>query len=477
MSERRVGRYLIQERIGAGGMAAVHVGRTLGPAGFSRVVAIKRVHEHLSSEPEFASMLLDEARLTACVRHPNVVATFDVVADGADLFLVMEYVFGDSLLNPISCARGRAEPVPLPVASAIMSGVLSGLHAAHEACNDRGEALDIVHRDVSPHNVLVGADGVARVADFGVAKAVARLHSTQDGKVKGKLAYMAPEQLQSQAVDRRTDIYAAGVVLWELVTSKRLFVGSVPGAVVNAVLAGAHALPSEWRSEVPAALDAVFRRAVALEPADRYATSLDFVVALEAAVPPAPARDVAAWVSTMAQSRLEELRRITHDMPTASCGVVVNAPAPPVDAPPERRGRGSRFRIAALSGLLVTGAAYESVRQWLHASDSPATPTSEAPSGATIAPPVMTEAATVAASPAPDTAPSAPGSHQEPKPGTSPATTRKRGASARGAPPAGAAPTSSEGIRPSPASPSAARCDPPFTIDDKGVKRFKPSCF
>src|SRR5580698_4220550 len=205
MSVRRVGRYLMLDRIAAGGMAVVHIGRLIGPAGFARTVAIKRLHEHLSGDPEFTSMFLDEARLAACVQHPNVVATLDIVRDQGDLFLVMDYVLGESLSSLIAEARQKREPIPLRIVSSVVIGVLSGLHAAHEARTDRGEPMNIVHRDVSPPNVLVGADGVARVVDFGIAKAAARMHATEDGKLKGKIAYMAPEQLKRADVDRRAD--------------------------------------------------------------------------------------------------------------------------------------------------------------------------------------------------------------------------------------------------------------------------------
>jgi serine/threonine-protein kinase len=221
-----IGRYALYDEIASGGMATVHIGRLLGPVGFSRTVAIKRMHANLAKDPEFVSMFLDEARLAARIRHPNVIGTLDVVALAGELFLVMEYVHGESLFRLMKAARDAGSPIPLPIVSAIMVGVLDGLHAAHEATNEREEPLGIVHRDVSPHNVIVGAsDGLARVLDFGIAKAADRTHSTQDGQIKGKLSYMAPEQLASEAVDRRSDIYAASVVLWEAIAGRRMLSG------------------------------------------------------------------------------------------------------------------------------------------------------------------------------------------------------------------------------------------------------------
>src|SRR5438094_9657465 len=203
-TERVVGRYALYGEIAAGGMATVHLGRLIGQVGFSRTVAIKRLHAQYAKDPEFVSMFLDEARLAARIRHPNVVATLDVVALRGELFLVMEFVQGESLSRLVRHARETRGSMPVPIVGAVMSGVLQGLHAAHEARNERGEPLDVVHRDVSPQNVLVGVDGVARVLDFGVAKAIGRLQTTRDGQIKGKTAYMSPVHIERREVECRT---------------------------------------------------------------------------------------------------------------------------------------------------------------------------------------------------------------------------------------------------------------------------------
>jgi eukaryotic-like serine/threonine-protein kinase len=235
-AERRiVGRYALYGEIASGGMATVHYGRLLGPVGFSRTVAIKRLHAHLSRDPEFVSMFLDEARLAARIRHPHVVSVLDVVAQDGELLLVMDFVQGESLNRLIRAAK-RSGGIPPNIVSAIIVGLLQGLHAAHEARSDRGEPLEIVHRDVSPQNVIVGVDGVAQVLDFGVAKAAGRIQETSEGQLKGKFAYMSPEQLQNKHVDRRTDIFAAAVVLWETLTGGRLFNGDSHAAVMFAVV-------------------------------------------------------------------------------------------------------------------------------------------------------------------------------------------------------------------------------------------------
>jgi serine/threonine-protein kinase len=203
-----LGRYAIYEKIASGGMATVHVGRQLGHVGFARTVAIKRMHPQYAGDPEFVSMFVDEARLAARIHHPNVVPTLDVVAMDGELFLVMELIQGESLSRLIRTASSRNEHIPPAMVATMLVGVLQGLHAAHEAKSDQGEPLGIVHRDVSPHNIIVGTDGIARVLDFGVAKATGRIQTTRDGQLKGKLAYMAPEQIHGE-VTRSTDVYAA----------------------------------------------------------------------------------------------------------------------------------------------------------------------------------------------------------------------------------------------------------------------------
>jgi eukaryotic-like serine/threonine-protein kinase len=311
---RTVGRYAIHGIIAAGGMATVHFGRLLGPIGFSRTVAIKRLHSHFATDADFVSMFLDEARLAARVRHPNVISTLDVVATEGELFLVMDYVPGDTLSKLARAARENGYLVPLEQVSAIVSGALHGLHSAHEAKDERGEPLGIVHRDVSPQNVHVGTDGVSRVLDFGVAKATGRIQTTREGQIKGKLAYMPPEQLRGAEVNRSCDIYAAGVMLWELITGERLFRGDNEGAIVTSILEGKITPPSRWRMpqgdlgdttipvgglQVPpylAALDACVMRALSRNPQDRFATARDMARALEACIAPASNSQLGEWV-------------------------------------------------------------------------------------------------------------------------------------------------------------------------------------
>ena len=200
LAGRRLGRYEVLAQLASGGMAGVYLARALGVAGFERLVAIKGLHPHLAHEPEFIAMFLDEARLAARIRHPNVVPTLDISdTQDAGYYLVMEYIEGDHLGALLQQASKPARACRSPIALRIIVDALDGLHAAHELTDEDGQPLNLVHRDVSPQNILVGIDGVARITDFGVAKAEVRLSTTRDGQLKGKLAYMAPEQ----AIDRR----------------------------------------------------------------------------------------------------------------------------------------------------------------------------------------------------------------------------------------------------------------------------------
>jgi len=342
---RVVDRYALFDVIATGGMASVHLGRLIGPVGFSRTVAIKRLHENLARDPDFATMFLDEARLVARIRHPNVVQTLDVVASQHELLLVMEYVSGESLAHLIKCARAAGRLTPIPVVVDIVTGLLNGLHAAHEATNEHGEPLNVVHRDVSPHNVLVGTDGVTRVLDFGIAKAAGHVHHTRAGEVKGKIRYMPPEQIAGKEVTRAADIYAASVVLWEALTCSRLFSGSNDGEVVYRVMEGQIVPPSGMRRDVPPGLDAIVMRGLSRDPNARYATAKEMADVLERSVPAVTRSTVGAWVLDSARSQIREreecVARVEGTM----------TPVPPSLIPPSGTGTGDTTlsRVGSLS--------------------------------------------------------------------------------------------------------------------------------
>ncbi|MFO0565513.1 MAG: serine/threonine-protein kinase [Polyangiaceae bacterium] len=317
-TERRLGRYALFDEIAQGGMATVHLGRMLGPVGFSKTVAIKRLHPHLARDPEFVSMFLDEARLAARVQHPNVVATLDVVAAEGEVFLVLEYVQGESFSHLLKATRIKGVPVAPRVLSSVLVNTLHGLHAAHEASDEHGHPLGIVHRDVSPQNILVGVDGVARVLDFGVAKAAGRLQSTRDGQLKGKIAYMAPEQIRGDLVDRRTDIYAAAAVLWEGLTGRRLVHGMNEGQVLHAVLAGGFPPPSAVHPGTPPEVDALVMRGLAMDPAHRFPTARELAIALERTVGVASPYEVAEWVQSVGAEALSIRAARVREMESTS---------------------------------------------------------------------------------------------------------------------------------------------------------------
>jgi eukaryotic-like serine/threonine-protein kinase len=277
----RYGRYETISQIASGGMATVYLGRAVGVGGFERKVAVKVMHDHIADDPDFVAMFLDEARLAARIHHPNVVGTMDVQKTEDAMFLVMEYIEGASLRRALRGCHERDEVMPLPVALRVMIDTLRGLHAAHELPRRDGQALNLVHRDVSPHNILIGVDGISRITDFGVARAEARLSSTRGGQLKGKIAYMPPEQGRGDDVDRRADVYAAGVVFWEMLTGQRLFKAEHDGALVAMILRGCETPPREVNQDLPKEIDALCMKALEIDVDRRFASAADFAEAIE----------------------------------------------------------------------------------------------------------------------------------------------------------------------------------------------------
>ena len=312
----RVGRYLLFDEFARGGMATVHLGRLDGAGGFSRVVAIKRLHTHLLKDAEFTRMLLKEARLAARIRHPNVIPMLDVVSDAGEVLLVMEYVDGESL-SPV-CRRlaKQYREVPFDIVTRVMADVLNGLHAVHEAVDEKGERIGLIHRDVSPQNIMVGTEGAGRVFDFGVAKAMQHVEHTAPHRIKGKSAYMSPEQIRGETLTHHSDVFAAGIVTWEFITLRRLFGAANEHDRMDRIQAGHYPAPSERRDGVPEALDRVVMKALALDPADRFDTAQEFAEALEEAVRPATPRQVAEWLRPAVSDSLEHRARLMNMVET-----------------------------------------------------------------------------------------------------------------------------------------------------------------
>ena len=271
----RLGEYTIVGPLAQGGMAEIFLARRVGLEGFARSVVVKRILPHLAASDEFVTMFLDEARIAAGIQHPNVVSVEELGREGESLFMVMEYLAGESLLALLRELRRRGRSLPPRLAAHIAAEAAAGLHAAHEMRDDAGRALGVVHRDVSPQNVFITYDGAVKVLDFGVAKAADRLTRTQSGQFKGKFAYMAPEQLRNEDIDRRADVFALGVVFFEMLTSRRLFKRDSPAATLSAVLNRPVPKPSSMRLGVPAELDRICRKALARSRSERYRSAAD----------------------------------------------------------------------------------------------------------------------------------------------------------------------------------------------------------
>lgn len=356
---REVGRYLVLEHLADGGMASVHLGAVRGGADPPQLVAIKAMHAQLARRPELRSMFLDEARTVARVRHPRVVATLDVLTAEDEVFLVMDYVRGPALSTVLHAVGPSG--VPLAVASRLMVDVLEGLEAAHEATDDQGQSLGIVHRDVSPHNVLVSDEGRALIMDFGIAMAAGRSYVTESGEVKGKVAYMPPEQAQAQPVDRRADVYAAASMMFEMLTGEPPFGRGTMAETLVRLLFDPPPSVCTRRSDVPASVDALLACALSKTPGERFATARAFAEALAATVPPASSAEVAAWLKRTMQPFFAEqaalLERATRACASAERGperpVLPSSPTLDGVTPPAPARRSLGWRWAALA---VTGA-------------------------------------------------------------------------------------------------------------------------
>ncbi len=471
-----IDRYTLHAELAVGGMATVFLGRSQGSVGFSRTVAVKRLHKQFAHDPGFVAMFHDEARLAARIRHPNVVPTLDVVATDGELFLVMEYVHGETLGRLMRLTKKREERIPLRIAAALVVAVLHGLDAAHEAKDEYGRPLDIVHRDISPHNVLVGVDGVARVLDFGVAKATGRIQSTRDGEIKGKLAYMAPEQVKGDPnISRRADLYSSAVVLWEAIAGRRLFQAENDVALLSRVLTGDIPYLSRLVPEVPRAIDDVIRCAMAPDPQDRFASAKEMCLAIENVVPLATTSEVAAWLQRIAGSKLKEraerIAAIERDaaVPISSRAVMAEVHASYTNSSDVRSLRGSRhgeeaapqnrlrigllaagFGVVAglgvIAGILLSGAKSptkheERLELILTATVTPPQNSSEVRAAASSIPPAETATS---------------------------ATTAVLNLDPVVTPPARVVPVK--------ASKPKGKCASPYAIDENGNKVFKPEC-
>ncbi|HEY6080637.1 MAG TPA: serine/threonine-protein kinase, partial [Polyangiaceae bacterium] len=309
-----LGRYELLVPVAKGGMASVWAARLKGTRGFQKLVAIKTMLPGLVDDPSFERMFLDEATLASQVRHPHVIEIMDLGEQDRILYLVMEWVSGEALSIIMKYAATRGG-IPLPIAVHIATQACRGLHAAHELREENGVLVGLVHRDVSPQNVLVTFDGVVKVVDFGVAKATARLDTvTEAGQLKGKIAYMSPEQLRGEKIDRRTDVFAMGILLYMMTTGKHPFRGDDQAQTIARISSDEPAiLPSTLVLGYPAGLEACVMQALAKDAAKRYPSANDMLIGLTRALPSAMREstdeEVSEFIRRLMPDRLDRQRQ------------------------------------------------------------------------------------------------------------------------------------------------------------------------
>lgn len=380
----QVGRYELLLELASGGMATVYIGRQRGAGGFERIVAIKRMHPHIGAVPELAASFLDEARIASLIHHPNVVSVHDVHESDGERLLVMDYVDGVSLAALVKSARKHDRRLPPHVATHIIAQTLRGLHAAHEQRSITGTPLDIVHRDATPQNLLLGVDGSVRLTDFGIAKAAERSAHTTTGNVKGKFRYMAPEQAMGKNLDRRVDIFALGAVLWELLSGQRFLKGDSDAEIIhNLAMCNFEDLHTVEPS-IPTELSTLVMTAVAERPEDRWSTAEQFADALDhwarSTHHVATATEVATLVNELCSpqitSRRQALNEVLHGQrppvslaggpastssielstgSNASFAALSAAGPPPSDMPPAPRPRWRHPAVLVGGGVLLLG--------------------------------------------------------------------------------------------------------------------------
>lgn len=488
----RVGRYLLHQPIAQGGMATIHLARLTGDEGFTRIVAAKRLRPEYAHDAEFVTMFLDEARVASKIHHANVVPVLDVISAGGEVILVQEYVHGVALDKLCQLARARGVTVPVPIAVAIATQVLAGLGAAHATTDELGAPLAVIHRDVSPHNIMIASDGTARLLDFGIAKASVAAHVTRENSFKGKIAYSAPEQLQGGAT-QASDLFAFGVVLWELLAGVRMHQGAsgereivgriMSGTLPRLAVAVAQADPS--RRAAVLALASVVERSLAVEPADRWPDAAAMARALTDRVTPASTTDVAAWLRELGRELLEQReQRLAADEVswrrtlTPTRARRVSEPDVEITRDPGAATRARRTRRAALAAATVAIACGAAIA-WLWPRTPTPTPTAAPIAPTAIVPAAIAPSAVVAPIAAPPVAPPPPPTQPvvagappsaTPPPAVAPPGHRRRGSRAAAAEPPTVAPPSA-----APAPAPADACDPPYTFE--GTKKvFKPSC-
>lgn len=349
-----IGRYEVVGRLAVGGMAEILLGRLRGPSGFERAVVIKRILAHLAEQPAFVDMFLDEARLAARIQHRNVVQVHELGQDGKNLFLTMEYLEGENAAGMVRRSLVLEKDIGAAMCAFVVAEACAGLHAAHELKDPEGRPLALVHRDISPQNIFVTYGGGVRVLDFGIAKAADRTAHTEVGQLKGKFEYMAPEQCRGKPIDRRADIFALGIVLYELLTRRRLFKRDTKLGVLEAVCRETPVPPSKVIEGCPEALDRVTMKALSKSADERYATAAEMRRDLMAVVremlgPQDPEEVLVAMMQQLFADRIAEKNEMLRKVRAGGAvGAVPTAEADSAVEIPELEGMEA---ISELSGV------------------------------------------------------------------------------------------------------------------------------
>jgi serine/threonine-protein kinase len=470
------GRYRTLFELGQGGTANVSLAVAKGPEGFKKLLVVKQLRSVYARDPDFLAMFMSEARLSARLNHPHVVQVYEVFERDTTPIISMEYIEGQTLDAVLALPEPK---LPLDLHLRILADVLSGLHYSHELRGHNQEPLNVVHRDVSPHNVMVSYEGVVKVLDFGIAKLSGSTVETEAGVIKGKLRYMPPEQIAGEAVDRRADVFAVGVMMWEALSGNKLWKGLSDATIMNRVLNGQIPAPSSSSgAEIPAELAGICMRALAAERDDRFQSALEMEVALEGYLADrshyASARELGRFMTDrFASVRNGVERRIESELnrgdsvqpPPAS--VTTRAPTPSrtgyTSSSSLHASEPQRSKLWAYALLLI--AVGVAILFWSVGSER-SSPAHEPGSAHGVPSPASTEGAAPLETAAPPAAVASPAA--VPVVSAAPAAAGRAGSAA-------AAPSVRHKQAPRSSAP-APSCDPPYYLDARGIKKFKREC-
>ena len=367
----RFGKYTLLDRLAVGGMAEIFLARQEGMEGFEKTVVIKRILPALTRSEGFVTMFLNEARLASQLTHPNIVQIYELGRVGESHFIAMEYIFGRDMARIIPKAAALGIPFPEVYALHIAASVCEGLYYAHQKADAWGNPLHIVHRDVTPENIFVSFDGMVKVLDFGIAKARGQVGRTQTGQIKGKLAYMSPEQCLGQQLDQRSDLFSLGVVLYEWLTGYRLFTGDSEVAVLKSITDGKIWGPSYFKPDIPPAVEEVVMHALEKDRERRYASAFDMQRDLERAIGQYPFRPSSIHLSNflkqlfageLDEERARVARRLEEPGEGNGAAALDGAPLAVTLGEAERR---ALEAVAGRHGLAAEELAREVLRDWL----------------------------------------------------------------------------------------------------------------